>query len=144
MTSSGHAAAALDTHQKWIPSLEMATCEVFELMLSFKLAPASRMDESSLNVTSMVGLAEWLCGVITVRCDEKTAILMASKMLGLPVVLLWSKVPEVQGGWPFSPNVRTFPRPRIRQAELRCAAVALETWGAADFCNCVSDSRNSG
>ncbi len=33
----------------------------------------------------MVGLAGQLCGVITVRCDEKAAVLMASKMLGLPV-----------------------------------------------------------
>lgn len=32
----------------------------------------------------MVGLAGQLCGVITVRCQEKTAVLMASKMLGLP------------------------------------------------------------
>jgi len=83
MTSSGHAAAA-DTHQNWIPLLEMATREVFELMLSCDLAPASSMDESGMDVTSMVGLAGQLCGVITVRCHQKTAVLMASKMLGLP------------------------------------------------------------
>ena len=85
MTSSGHAAAAADAHQTWIPLLEMATLEVFELMLSCRLTPASSMDESSLDVTSMVGLAGQLCGVITVRCNRKTASLMASKMLGLPV-----------------------------------------------------------
>ena len=85
MTSSGHASAAADTHQKWIPLLEMATREVFELMLSCQLTPAPIMDESSMNVTSMVGLAGQLCGVITVRCHDKTAALMNSKMLGLPV-----------------------------------------------------------
>ena len=85
MTSLGHASAAADTHQKWIPLLEMATREVFELMLSCQLTPASIMDESSMNVTSMVGLAGQLCGVITVRCHDKTAALMSSKMLGLPV-----------------------------------------------------------
>ena len=85
MTSLGHAAAAADGQQKWVPLLEMATREVFELMLSCQLTPASDMDESSMNVTSMVGLAGQLCGVITVRCHEKTAVLMASKMLGLPV-----------------------------------------------------------
>jgi len=85
MTSSGHASAAADTHQKWIPLLEMATREVFELMLSCQLTPAPIMDESSMNVTSMVGLAGQLCGVITVRCHDKTAALMSSKMLGLPV-----------------------------------------------------------
>lgn len=85
MTSLGHASAAAETHQKWIPLLEMATREVFELMLSCHLTPASSMDESSMNVTAMVGLAGQLCGVITVRCHEKTAVLMASKMLGLPM-----------------------------------------------------------
>jgi chemotaxis protein CheX len=85
MTSSGHAAAAADTHQKWIPLLEMATREVFELMLSSDLTSVSSLDESGMDVTSMVGLAGQLCGVITVRCHEKTAVLMASKMLGLPV-----------------------------------------------------------
>ena len=85
MTSLGHASATADTHQKWVPLLEMATREVFELMLSCQLVPASSIDESGMDVTSMVGLAGQLCGVITVRCQEKTAALMASKMLGLPV-----------------------------------------------------------
>jgi chemotaxis protein CheX len=85
MTSLGHASATADTHQKWVPLLEMATREVFELMLSCQLVPASSIDDSGMDVTSMVGLAGQLCGVITVRCQEKTAALMASKMLGLPV-----------------------------------------------------------
>jgi chemotaxis protein CheX len=85
MTSLGHASATADTHQKWVPLLEMATREVFELMLSCQLVPASSIDDSGMDVTSMVGLAGQLCGVITVRCQEKTATLMASKMLGLPV-----------------------------------------------------------
>ncbi|HEX3103973.1 MAG TPA: chemotaxis protein CheX [Terriglobales bacterium] len=63
----------------------MSTREVFELMLSCQLAPVPGIDESGMDVTSMVGLAGQLCGVITVRCHERTAILMASKMLGLPV-----------------------------------------------------------
>jgi chemotaxis protein CheX len=85
MTSSGHASAAAETHQNWIPLLETATAEVFELMLSCQLAPAPDMDESEMDVTSMVGLAGQLCGVITVRCHKQTAVLMASKMLGLPL-----------------------------------------------------------
>ena len=84
MTSSDHASAAPDTHQNWIPFLEMATREVFELMLSCQLAPASSVDESGMDVTSMLGLAGQLCGVLTVRCHEKAAVLMASKMLGVP------------------------------------------------------------
>ena len=36
-----------------------------------------------MNITSMVGLAGQLCGVLSVRCDGKSAVLMASKMLGI-------------------------------------------------------------
>jgi chemotaxis protein CheX len=85
MTPSGHAAASADTHQNWIPLLETATREVFELMLSCQLTPDSVMDESGMNVTAMVGLGGQLCGVMTVRCNNTAAVLMASKMLGLPV-----------------------------------------------------------
>lgn len=75
----------------------MATREVFELMLSCHLTPASSIDESNMNVTSMVGLAGQLCGVITVRCNEKTAVLMASKMLGLPVEKVGSDFSDALG-----------------------------------------------
>jgi chemotaxis protein CheX len=34
-------------------------------------------------VTSMVGLAGLLCGVISIRCGHESAGLMASKMLGI-------------------------------------------------------------
>lgn len=97
MTSSGHAAVAADTHQKWIPSLEMAIREVFELMLSCHLTLASSMDESGMDVTSMIGLAGQLCGFITVRCHEKTAMLMASKMLGLPIEKVSKDFPDALG-----------------------------------------------
>ena len=85
MTFSAHAASASETHREWIPLLEMATREVFELMLSCQLAAAPEIDESEMDVTSMVGLAGQLCGVMTVRCHHKAAVLMASKMLGLKV-----------------------------------------------------------
>jgi chemotaxis protein CheX len=85
MKTAAQAAAAESTHQKWIPLLETATREVFELMLSSKLTLPSAMGESNLGVTSMVGLAGQLCGVMTVRCEEKAAVLMASKMLSLPI-----------------------------------------------------------
>ena len=81
MTLSGHAAATAHPHREWIPLLEKATREVFELMLLCQLGPAPSMDESGMDVTSMVGLAGQLCGVMTVRCHHQAAILMASKML---------------------------------------------------------------
>jgi chemotaxis protein CheX len=74
---------AKDSRDNWIPLLETATREVFELMLSCQLSPSINADESHLNITAMVGLAGQLCGVLSVRCDDKAAKLMASKMLGV-------------------------------------------------------------
>ena len=70
-------------HAEWIPLIDTATKEVFELMLGCKLAPPTGEDKSDLDVTAMVGLAGQLCGVLSVRCDGKAATLMASKMLGV-------------------------------------------------------------
>ncbi len=69
--------------ETWKPLLELATREVFELMLGCHLSAATGDSEAFLNITSMVGLAGQLCGVLSVRCDGKSAALMASKMLGV-------------------------------------------------------------
>jgi chemotaxis protein CheX len=97
MKFSSHASSAEETHQKWVPLLEMATREVFELMLSSQLTPSATTDECRMNVTAMVGLAGQLCGVITVRCDDKAAVLMASKMLGLPVDKVGQEISDALG-----------------------------------------------
>jgi chemotaxis protein CheX len=71
-------------HQDWIPVLELATQEVFELMLGCQLVkPAAPANGAPANITGMVGLAGQLCGVLSIGCDEKAAALMASKMLGI-------------------------------------------------------------
>jgi chemotaxis protein CheX len=73
-------------HQEWIPMLQLAATEVFELMLGSQLALADpQAPEVQPNITAMVGLAGALCGVLSVHCDDKTAGLMASKMLGVEV-----------------------------------------------------------
>src|SRR5579863_8844259 len=61
----------------------MAAREVFDLMLSCELTVPSILDDTTLDVTSMVGLAGQLCGVLSVRCSGKAAALMATKMLGV-------------------------------------------------------------
>lgn len=71
------------SHENWIPLIDTAAREVFELMLSCKLTAPTGPDETPWEVTSMVGLAGELCGVLSVRCNGKTAVLMASKMLGV-------------------------------------------------------------
>jgi len=69
-------------HQDWVPLLEVAAREVFELMLGCKLAPLPDSVEENFDITSMVGLAGQVCGMLSVRCAQKAAVVMASKMLG--------------------------------------------------------------
>ena len=72
-----------NSHQNWAPLIEVAAQEVFELMLSCKISPAPAPTEFEPDITAMVGLAGQLCGVLSIRCDHKSAGLMASKMLGV-------------------------------------------------------------
>jgi chemotaxis protein CheX len=84
-------------HEDWTPLLEVAVREVFELMLGCKLSLPTGNENDPLNVTSMVGLAGQLCGVLSVRCDNKAAALMASKMLGVDLDKVGSEVADALG-----------------------------------------------
>lgn len=66
--------------------MELATREVFEMMLGCHLAVPEVAADGSHDTTSVVGLAGKLCGTLTVSCGAKSATLMASKMLGVQVV----------------------------------------------------------
>jgi len=68
----------------WLPTLQLSMQEVFQLMLGCSLeTPLEPPIEEGLDITSMVGLAGQLCGVLTVRCSAKSAAHMASRMLGI-------------------------------------------------------------
>ena len=87
-------------HKAWIPVLEVAAQEVFERMLGGQLTfPPNSFEQDSLDVTSMVGLAGHICGAVTLRCAADTALLMASKMLGVDAAAagpeMWDAVGEV-------------------------------------------------
>ncbi|HVI10893.1 MAG TPA: chemotaxis protein CheX [Candidatus Binatia bacterium] len=69
--------------ETWIPLLELAAKEVFSLMLGTEISLAAPDTTAPPAVTAMVGLAGQLCGVLSIRCDQQSAVLMASKMLGL-------------------------------------------------------------
>jgi chemotaxis protein CheX len=69
--------------ESWTPLLELATREVFEIMLGCKLEKPEALLAVPLEFTAMVGLAGELRGVLTLRCTSKSAAVMASKMLGL-------------------------------------------------------------
>jgi chemotaxis protein CheX len=84
----------------WVSTLRSAAQEVFELMLASTLeVPAEPVFEHNLDITSMVGLAGQLCGVLTVRCSSKSAARMASRMLGIDADQagpeMWDAVGEV-------------------------------------------------
>jgi chemotaxis protein CheX len=70
-------------HQDWLPFLEFATREVFEMMLASQLTKPEVIPATRFDVTAVVGLAGKLSGVVSVRCEEKAGKLMASRMLGV-------------------------------------------------------------
>ena len=72
-----------ETHKSWHPLLDLASHEVFELMLGSHLdASPEPVSNEGLDAAAMVGLAGLLCGMLTVRCKSQAAVQMASKMLG--------------------------------------------------------------
>ena len=73
-----------DARQVWAPILELSAREVFKLMVGAELSSnLEPLQGENLSVTSMVGLAGSICGLLTLRCTNGSANLMASKMLGL-------------------------------------------------------------
>jgi len=69
--------------EHWLPILQQAIQEVFELMLACSLeVPTQPLPNQGLDTTSIVGLAGELCGILTIRCNARTAAGMASRMLG--------------------------------------------------------------
>ena len=65
--------------------LELATREVFELMVGTRLEARHEELAEGLDITAMIGLAGSLCGVISIRCSSDAGRLIAAKMLGIPV-----------------------------------------------------------
>lgn len=86
-------------HEDWLPLMEVAAREVFELMLGCKLTvpEIDTPSQANLDITSMVGLAGKLCGVLSVRCDGKSARLIASRMLGVDVSKVGAEVSDAMG-----------------------------------------------
>ena len=69
--------------ENWLPVLELAVEEVFEIMLGRRVKPVPKEGQDPpTEFTAMVGLAGALCGILTICCDRKTAREMASCMLG--------------------------------------------------------------
>jgi len=75
--------AVRSQEENWLPVLELAVEEVFEIMLGCRVKPVSQAEHHpSTEFTAMVGLAGALCGILTVCCDKETARELAKCMLG--------------------------------------------------------------
>jgi chemotaxis protein CheX len=96
MNSSKEVLAA-SSREAWAPLLELATREVFQLMLGCELVLPTEEINPPFGVTSMVGLAGKLCGVLSVHCDQKAGALMTSKMLGVPLDKVGSEMSDALG-----------------------------------------------
>ena len=84
MKSPDEMLAQNQTPEAWLPLLELATREVFDIMLASKLDPlGDSAPPTSSDFTSMVGLAGKLCGLLTLRCSTSAATKMASRMLSV-------------------------------------------------------------
>jgi len=84
MNASNPSLASGAGRECWLPTLQLAMQEVFELMLACPLQiPSAPPVEEGLDITAMVGLAGQLCGILTVRCSARSAARMASRMLGI-------------------------------------------------------------
>jgi len=84
----------------WLPTLQLALQEVFDLMLACRLEVAPELrSEEGLEITAIVGLAGQLCGIMTMRCSAKSAARMASRMLGVDaeqaVSAMWDAAGEI-------------------------------------------------
>ena len=78
--------AGQEVLESWRSMLELATREVFKIMLQTPLE--RRVEPAGMTIpeyTAMIGLAGSLCGVISMRCTAQSAALIASRMLGVPV-----------------------------------------------------------
>lgn len=75
---------ASQSHEaEWLPLLQLAAQEVFEIMLGSQLAAGTASQTpAGENFTAMVGLAGSLRGVVTFFCEAHSAKLIAARMLG--------------------------------------------------------------
>lgn len=100
MNAPNPAMSSTPAYDGWLPMLQMATREVFELMLASPLQDSpDPLPQAVLDITAMVGLAGHLCGVLTLRCTGKSAARMASRMLGIDADKadpeMWDAIGEV-------------------------------------------------
>ena len=84
-------------YQNWVPVMDLAVREVFDMMLGTKLTAPESPVNGSFDMTAMVGLAGKVRGILTFSCGAKAAMLMASKMLAAPATEVTREVLDALG-----------------------------------------------
>jgi chemotaxis protein CheX len=76
--------ASVADRTAWESQLCVGAQEVFEMMVGTKLVrPLKPESMMGAEFTAMVGMAGEICGVFSIRCSERAASAIASKMLGI-------------------------------------------------------------
>ena len=84
--------------ENWLPILELAVEEVFEIMLGCRVKPMRNAEQRATEgCTAVVGLAGALCGMLTFSCSPKTARAVAQGMLGAEVAASEEQVSDALG-----------------------------------------------
>jgi chemotaxis protein CheX len=83
MTTQPHILPAIRSIQELYSLLEAASRQVFRLMVGIDLEPGTETLWNGVEFTAMVGLAGELCGLLSVRCSEKSSMQVAALMLDL-------------------------------------------------------------
>ncbi len=76
------AAAAANSPESLRPLLQLASREVFEMMLGCQVELRNPPAPAPFEFTAMVGFAGQLCGCFRLRSSRQSAAVMACKMLG--------------------------------------------------------------
>jgi chemotaxis protein CheX len=97
MNTTHELLATDSSRERLVSLLELATREVFQLMLGTELKVPATPVTPHQEVTAMVGLAGQLCGVLSVRCEQKAAVLMTCKMLGVEAEKVGTEMSDAMG-----------------------------------------------
>ncbi|MGA2002722.1 MAG: chemotaxis protein CheX [Terriglobales bacterium] len=90
---------AVRSHEEnWLPVLELAVEEVFEIMVGQRVKPVSKTEHApKREFTAMVGLAGALCGILTITCARTTAREMTKCMLSAEIAESEEQISDALG-----------------------------------------------
>jgi chemotaxis protein CheX len=99
MNAAHLTADAGSSPESWGPLLQLASEEVFEMMVGYHLETRNPSAAAPFEFTAMVGFAGQLCGRLTMRSSKQSAVAMASKMLGVSLnhddAQIWDAIGEI-------------------------------------------------